>query len=269
MAPIPLFESTLAYLRTPQRIIALLFSKGKSTISQLVQHTSLSPRTIRHGLAVLVQQNLLYVYSASESRFASYEANADACYNLSRFGKIVEMVGAEFGPAEEEVLRTLMQLGHARVSDLVQAFGFHTANGTSASNGHAANGESNTHARGAGNVHSLPELYAVLGRLVIAEIIDQVGPKTFRNPNDVLREIEDDVMKSLPGEKPTAKQKEKLKESVIAKYQVAQDESKKLKRQLVQTMPMTVKRRRLANGAHSNGSAALGDVAPIDVCCPD
>lgn len=220
---------------------------------------------MRHGLAVLVQQNLLFVYAAAESRIASYEANPDACYNLARSGKIIEMVGEEFGPAEEEVLRTLVQLGHARVSDLVQAFGFQAANGDDASNGHLVNGDSNTHSKGAGNIHSLRELYAVLGRLVIAEIIDQVGPKTLRNPDDVFREIEDEITKTLPGEKSTAKQKEKMRDAVVAQFQAAREESKKLKRQLSQTMPLSVKRRKLSNGVHSNGSAALRDVAPIDV----
>ncbi|CRK44558.1 hypothetical protein BN1723_019488, partial [Verticillium longisporum] len=68
----------------PARIIAVLLSKGRSTIPQLVRHTSLPPRQMRHGLAVLVQQNLLYHHAIAGSSVASYEANPDACYNLVR-----------------------------------------------------------------------------------------------------------------------------------------------------------------------------------------
>jgi DNA-directed RNA polymerase III subunit RPC3 len=213
-----------------------------------------------------VQQNLLYVYAAPDSRIANYEANPDACYNIIRSGKIVDMVREEFGPAEEEVVRTLMQLGHARISDLVQAFGFQSTNGESTSNGHSVNGHSaSEYPRGAGNVRSLRDLHTVLGRLVIAEIVDQVGPKTFRNPDDIYREIEDEINKGLPGEKSTAKAKEKMRETVDSQFQAARDESKKLKRQLNQTMPLSVKRRKLAPGAHAQASNGLGDVSEIDV----
>ena len=75
----------------------MLFSKGKSTIIQIIQHTALPARTVRHGVAILAQQNLLFVYAAAGA--ASYEANPDACYNLARSGKIVEMVGEEIGRA--------------------------------------------------------------------------------------------------------------------------------------------------------------------------
>lgn len=176
------------------------------------------------------------------------------------------MVREEFGPAEEEVVRTLMQLGHARVSDLVQAFGFQSVgnSGTSSNGLSAANGHGGEYPKGAGNVRSLRDLHAVLGRLVIAEIVDQVGPKTFRNPDDIYREIEDELNKGLPGEKSTAKAKEKMRETVNAQFQGAREESKKLKRHLNQTMPLSVKRRKLGPGVHAQASNNLGDISEID-----
>lgn len=269
---LPAVRSSTSSLPSPQltrpvqRIIAILFSKGRSTISQLVQHTALPPRTVRHGLAVLVQQNLLYVYATPDSKIATYEASPDACYNIIRSGKIADMVREEFGPAEEEVVRTLMQLGHARVSDLVQAFGFQSAeNDTHNGNGIPVNGHQSEYPKGAGNVRSLHDLHTVLGRLVIAEIVDQVGPKTFRNPDDVFREIEDEITKGLPGEKSTAKAKEKMRETVNIQYQAARDESKKLKRQLNQTMPLSVKRRKLGHAVATKAADSLGGVSEIDV----
>ncbi|KAF3359455.1 hypothetical protein VDGD_04053 [Verticillium dahliae] len=241
----------------PARIIAILLSKGRSTIPQLVRHTSLPPRQMRHGLAVLVQQNLLYHHAIAGSSVASYEANPDACYNLVRSGKIIDMVGTEYGLAEQEVFQTIMQLGHARVSDLVQAFGFHPdQNG--ANGGHSSDGRRRAGATGSAHVQTLQDLHTTLGRLIIAELIDQVGPKTFRNIEDVYREIEEDALRGEPGEKLTAKHKEAQQETIISRCVAAREESKKLKRQLMQTMPFIAKRRKLTNGVHSNGSVANG-----------
>ncbi|KAM0276933.1 hypothetical protein ACHAQH_006264 [Verticillium albo-atrum] len=212
---------------------------------------------MRHGLAVLVQQNLLYHYATTGSSIASYEANPDACYNLIRSGKIIDMVGMEYGLAEQEVFQTLMQLGHARVSDLIQAFGFHCdQNGTNGD--HASGGRRRTGGTGSAHVRSLQDLHTTLGRLVIAELVDQVGPKTFRNMEDVYREIEEEALRGEPGEKLTAKHKEAQQATIISRCVAAREESKKLKRQLVQTMPFIAKRRKLTNGVHSNGSVGTG-----------
>ncbi|ROT43369.1 RNA polymerase III subunit RPC82 [Sodiomyces alkalinus F11] len=237
----------------PARVLTVLFGKGRLTHAQLVHHTSLPPREVRHGLAVLIQQNLLYHYSSRESPVTNYEANPDACYNLLRSGKVVEMVGNEYGPAEQEVVKTLLQLGHARVSDLVQAFGY-SEGGENGTNGYHVNGGGRPGASPSRHVQSAEELYIVLCRLIIGGVIDQVGPKTFRSPDDMLREIQDDTMKTATGEKTSAKAKAALQQVAMARFRTACDESQKLKRQLEHTVPFTAKRRRMANGTHSNGS---------------
>ncbi|KAF4838462.1 DNA-directed RNA polymerase III subunit RPC3 [Colletotrichum siamense] len=232
----------------PARILAVLFSKGRSNIATLVQSTGLNPRQLRHGLAVLVQQSLVYHQSDSSNTTGIYEANPDGCYNLCRTGKIIEMVGIEYGAAEQEVVQTIMQLGHARVSDLAQAF--------EARNGAGINGEyTNGHANGDGpkpktngHSHSFVDIHAILNRLVAAEIVDQVGPKTFRNPEDVYREIEEEVTKAPPGERTTARNKELMQTEVSKRLREAREESKKLKRQIGRGGMFPTKRRRLANG---------------------
>ncbi|KAM0322956.1 hypothetical protein ACHAQA_009055 [Verticillium albo-atrum] len=197
---------------------------------------------------------------------ASYEANPDACYNLIRSGKIIDMVGMEYGLAEQEVFQTLMQLGHARVSDLVQAFGFQPQqNGSNGSNGnYSSNGRRRAEPGGSAHVRSLQDLHTTLGRLVIAEVIDQVGPKTFRNMEDVYREIEEEALRGEPGEKLTAKHKEAQQETIISRCVAAREESKKLKRQLMQTMPFVAKRRKLSNALHSNGSVGAGNEQELE-----
>ncbi|KAF6821469.1 RNA polymerase iii subunit rpc82 [Colletotrichum musicola] len=224
----------------PARILTVLFSKGRSTLAVLIRTTGLNPRQLRHGLAVLVQQCLVYTQLDSENNHAVYEANPDGCYNLIRAGKIVEMVGMEYGPAEQEVVQTIMQLGHAKVSDLAQAFA--TRDGAS-TNGNLTNGHTNGKAR-----QSSFDLHGILNRLVVDEIVDQVGPKTFRNPEDVYREIEEEVTKTSPGEKLTARNRELMQTEVAKRLREARDESKKLKRQLGRGAVFSAKRRKLANG---------------------
>ncbi|KAK1986006.1 RNA polymerase III subunit RPC82 [Colletotrichum cereale] len=243
----------------PARILGVLFSKGRSTIAQLVQTTALTPRQLRHGLAVLVQQNLVYHQADSKNTIATYEANPNGCYSLIRAGKIIEMVGIEYGGAEQEVVQTIMQLGHARVSDLLQAFESRDGlgiNGDHASNGHVNGHGSKPRTNGNTLAHSSHELHAILSRLIAAEIVDQVGPKTFRNPEDVYREIEEEVTKTAPGERTTARNKELMQQEVAKRLREARDESKKLKRQVGRGGMLPTKRRKLANG---NGQRQYSD----------
>ncbi|TDZ34736.1 DNA-directed RNA polymerase III subunit RPC3 [Colletotrichum spinosum] len=236
--------------------------KGRSTIAQLVQTTGLNPRQLRHGLGVLVQQGLVYHESDSNNTIGTYEANPDGCYNTIRIGKIIEMVGIEYGDDEKDVVQTIIQLGHARVSDLTQAFEARngTANG-SYTNGHT-NGNSFKSNTNGHDSHSSFDLHATLNRLVVAEIIDQVGPKTFRNPEDVYREIEDEVTKTTPGEKTTTRNKELLQQEVSKRLREARDESKKLKRQLGRSAIFPTKRRKLANGDSKRQASEWEDDVP-------
>lgn len=236
-----------------------MFSKGRLTLGQLAHQTSLPPRQLRHGLAVLVQQNLLYHQSGRDDIAHTYEANAESCYNILRFGKLLEMVGSEYGRGEQEVLQILMQLGHARVSDLYQAYGYLPQNG-------GVNGGPNPNPTSSEHVRSAGDLQIFLCRLITGGIIDQAGPKTFRNPDDVFREIEEETSKTRPGEKTSAKAKAALREQAVVRFRAARDESQKLKRQLQQTMPFAAKRRKTAHGSQPNGAHhEIGDVQMIPV----
>ncbi|KAM0556797.1 hypothetical protein ACHAPJ_005857 [Fusarium lateritium] len=230
----------------PSRILNALLTKGRSTIAQLVQHTSLTPRYLRNGLAVLIQQNLLYHYTDPDTDVTSYQPNADACYNLIRSGKILDVIEKQYGIAERELAQTLMQLGHARIADLSQAFGSRAPK----INGHT-NGDHDSHD---GLIESESHLNSVLVRLIRAEIVETVRPESFRNPRDVYREIEDDVTKPRPGEKVT-KGKIEAQREIIERSRTYRDQPKTLKRQLDLSGGPTQKRRKLANGVSQNGHA--------------
>jgi len=243
--------------RVSQRILAALFTKGRSSIAQLAQHTSLGPRQLRNGLAVLIQHNLLYHYTDPDSRVTNYETNSDACYSLVRSGKILEVIDSQYGTAERDLVQTLMQLGYARVADLTHAFSSRAPK----TNGHA-NG---THESGSGLIESEDHLNAVLTRLIQAEIVETVRPDSFRNPAEVYREIETELTKTGPGEKAT-KSKGEQQTAIIERFRTFRDQGRMLKRQLDQSNGPVTKKRKLQNGA-SHVDDPFDEVAQLNVGC--
>ncbi|KAG6034316.1 hypothetical protein E4U19_005861 [Claviceps sp. Clav32 group G5] len=228
----------------PSRILVALFAKGRCTISQLIQQTSLSPRHIRNGLGVLIQQNLLYHHADPDTRVTNYEANSNACYNLVRSGKILEVINDRYGNAERDLVQTLMQLGYAKIADLEHAF----TSRAPRFNGH----KNGSHESSSGLIESKDHLYSVLGRLIQAEILETVRPESFRNPSEMYREIEADVTKTGPGEK-AAKNKIEMHMQVVERYKTFRDQTKGLKRHLDQTSGPITKRRKIRNGpAHQD-----------------
>lgn len=223
-----------------KRILVTLLNKGRSTITQLIQHTSLTPRHLRNGLGVLFQQNLLYTRTDPDSKITTYEANPDACYNLVRSGKILDVIDRQFGPSERDLVQTLLHLGHARIHDLTEAF---------TSRAHKANGNSN----GFGAIEGGNHFQHVLARLIQAEIIDTVRQDTFRNPGEVYQEIKDDVTKTAPGERTSSRDKDEHNERIADRYRSHRDQSKALKRQLDMSRGSNPKRRRLQNGRATKG----------------
>lgn len=212
---------------------------------QLAQHTSLTPRQLRNGLGVLFQQNLLYTITDNDSRITSYDANPDACYNLVRSGKILEVIDKQFGSSERDLVQTLLQLGHARVHDLTQAF---------AARAPKVNGHSNgLQGPDSGLIESEDHLHTVLAGLIQADIIERVGSEAFRNPVDVYKGIKDDVTRVAPGEKISKSITDTQMKEISKRWCDFRDKSKELKRSLGSRPIPTAKRRKLQNGRSTNG----------------
>jgi DNA-directed RNA polymerase III subunit RPC3 len=210
-----------------------------------VQNTSLNPRHVRNGLGVLVQQNLLYYHKSPDSRATNYEANHSACYNLIRYGKILEIVDSQYGSAERDLVQTLMLLGHAKIADLSQAY---------SSRAPKVNGYTNgSHEPSSGQIASEGSLQSVLGRLIQAGIIETVRPDSFRNPAEVYQEIKADVTKVAPGDRATSKDKEEQQRRIVDRFRTFKEQSSLLKRQLDQNGGPVNKKRKLEYGKQQNG----------------
>lgn len=83
----------------------------------------MSLRQVKHALSVLVQQHLVFWHKAPEDELVSYEANLPAAYNLLRAGKYVKIAENRVSEFASTIISHLLLLGHARVGDLMQAYG--------------------------------------------------------------------------------------------------------------------------------------------------
>ncbi|KAM0254738.1 hypothetical protein ACHAQJ_006454 [Trichoderma viride] len=245
------------YGELPSRILAALFTKGRSNITQLGVYTQLAPRHIRNGLGVLVQQNLLYHHTDANSKRTTYEANPGACYNLVRSGKILEMIDSQYGTAERDLVQTLLLLGYARVAELTHAYESRVPRANGHANGHDVNGPDS------GLIGSESELHNVLSHLIRCEIIETVRPQSFRNPSDVYHEIEAEVTKTAPGEKAT-KTKIDQQRQIMEQYRSFRDQPTALKRQLDQFGGPVTKRRKLGSGLGEEDRAMDDDIPPLN-----
>lgn len=83
-----------------------------------MRDTGLTRRQVMYGLAVLVQQHLIYHYTSVDDGLTYYEANWKATYNLTRSGKIVQLTKERLGGHAASVLEAILRLGHTTVSQL-------------------------------------------------------------------------------------------------------------------------------------------------------
>lgn len=240
----------------------MLLARGRSTLSQLSNHTSMNLHQLRHGLAVLNQYNLLF-FQEPDHGPAVYEANLEYTYNLVRVGKILEMVETSFGPPAKDVMQSLLSSGQTKIEHLVEAYQgkFGHANGVWKETDdedfpefqiNGVNGYSHPTKKPETLIKSTAQLNSVLCRLIEAELIDLVSDKTFQSLPDILKTVEKDVTeKFFPAGVKGGKGKIEFQEKVAEGLRKVRDESKTLKRKLEQN-GTAAKRRKLFTGIGGN-----------------
>ncbi len=154
-------------------------------------HTGLSLRQVQHGLSVLVQQQLVFWYTSAEDSTV-YEANTAVAYNLLRAGKYVQITEEQLGNFAAIIVSNLLLLGHARVGDLVQAYGLdHTegANNPAAVTPQSSikpiyNDSINTEGSSDNNCISLASVHMALRGLLRVGFVSLVNESYFRSEAD-------------------------------------------------------------------------------------
>lgn len=224
----------------------------------LAQYSRLSPRQLRHGLAVLIQQNLVYHHLDEVSNTTFYEANQSAAYNLVRSGKVLEIVGSRYGAAAEDVMQNILVFGSIKVSDLADAY-ISAQKHVNGNNG-IPNGTNGTNGTSDGLIRSAGQLDAVLYKLLEAEFLEPVVPNMFISPSDTYSNMEREVLQVFfGGSTKGVKQKDELKTKVRDRLQALETERKRW-RPTGNKRPSTFntngvnginKRRKLSNGIDS------------------
>lgn len=261
------------YGELPSRIFAALLNHGRSGVSQLAQYTSLTPRQLRHGLAVLIQYNLLYYQVPEGDGATMYEANPEAAYNVLRSGKVLEMVEGLYGVDAKDVIQSLLALGHTRIADLKDAYaakiakweaslvlgasenGENGVNGTSEANGDedAHDAPNRAHAP-ATAIRSMSHLNAVLCRLIAADIVEVVDAASFQSFSDRRYQTLDHIERTyFPDGIRGQKKKDEFETRVAEHLQALREEPRKLKRMLQAHGHGRQKLRKLVNGDVAHG----------------
>lgn len=224
---------------------------------QLAHVLSVPPRLVRHGLAVLIRQNLIYYHTDPDTLVTNYDANPRFAYDLVRNGKILESIHHNYGELARKIVHTVMLSGHIRVSGLVKEF--HSRQNEESSQG--------------GSGLSDYEIVDRAAHLVAIGILEPLSLRMLQAPQDIKAEVENEEMKKYPSGLRGSKQKNEYEAAVTATMRAILDESKTLKRTLGHEYlyGSNAKRRRLADGGNAKGltSADYEDlpkgVMPLEV----
>jgi DNA-directed RNA polymerase III subunit RPC3 len=193
---------------------------------------------------------------------------AEHAYNLIRTGKILENIETSFGAPAKDVMQSLLLSGQTRVSDLVAAYQqkIDVANKIASLTNHeddpfaesnGVNGDTHPAKKANVPIKSIAQLNSVLCRLVEAELIDNVHPKTFQSPADIFKEVEKEVTNvHFPGGPRGGKAKIEYQQKIAEGLRKVRSDSKSLKRKVEQN-GSAAKRRRLFN-THTNGTGSNG-----------
>ncbi|KXJ96544.1 RNA polymerase III subunit RPC82-domain-containing protein [Microdochium bolleyi] len=267
------------YGQLPSRVFSALIYKGRSTIGQIVQHTALPPRAVRHSLATLVQQNAVYHHTEEDSNVTHYEANADVAYNLIRTGKILETVHDCYGHAAKSIVHDILVLGHVKVTDLIETYEEKHGQ-TNGVNGHAHNGAG--HENGDDPFESDDEevslsvadrIYKNVGYLLAHDILEVVVPTMFRSPQDDKTTIEQEVMAAsfktgVRGVRQTRDFDNAVHERMVEAHRERVALARSLRQEANNEQEM-VKRRKLPNGRASTENSFSNRARELISADPD
>lgn len=244
-------------LNASQQVFGTLAKWGRIQLRTLIQHSDLSAKQVYHGLTVLIQQHLvLHQTPAAVPSF--YQVDWDGAYNLVRSGKIVSTVEARLGLKAASVLSSLLQLGHARVSDLEDAFRFDKGKSgqTSLPNGtHPTLDANDDDEFESGKISSKEELHNVLWQLLQARFIAKVHPRSYLSPEDKQNELEETVREEDFGGGKTSGPKAKLafNNAVILRKRKWQDDEQDVSKSVQHRT-----KRPKTNGHTTNGTRTGG-----------
>ncbi|KAI0456011.1 RNA polymerase III subunit RPC82 [Xylaria acuta] len=270
------------YGQLPSRIVAALLARGRSNVRDLALYTSLNPKQVRHGLTLVIQHNLVFYQTDHETANTTYEANPQAAYHLVRVGKILDVIDRKYGPMAKNTVNDLLMLGHVEIAELVRYHKLKHGRKRATINGERnqehehdlENGDANDpfdddshYVNGNGTVHGTADnvkpiqaddVYDTMAQLIAAGVVETVSTTMFQSSQDLKASVEQECMKEFPNGIRGAKVTTEFDTMVKSRMKAIGAEHSTTKRKLQESAlyePSNIKRRKLANGAMSNGFA--------------
>lgn len=173
---------------------------GRLPLNGLAHFSGLVVRLLKHGLIVLIQQNLAFHYNDPKDDTTYYEADWRNAYALVRSGKAIELVEQKFGDKAGGLVLNLQLFGHTRVQDFADAYGLslqkknHVVsdelhiNGDGLPNG--TGGNEHRVGKPQSKIESIEQFHAILHELSQAEYLIPVNEHSFQPPADFQAEAE-------------------------------------------------------------------------------
>ncbi|KAI0162621.1 RNA polymerase III subunit RPC82-domain-containing protein [Pestalotiopsis sp. NC0098] len=238
-----------SYGQLPARIFDVLLSKGRTTLKQLALNTSMNQRLVRHGLVVLIQQNLIFHHTLPDTDVTHYEANVEEAYNIVRIGKILDAVHRGYGQLAKELVHRVLVNGHIRMDSLTKHKSAGLANGETRMNGHANGATSESSTTEHENDDLSQQTFDTIAHLIAIGILEPLNLDLLQPPDDLRAEIESDVMREYPTGLRGTKQKNDYNAKCAQIFRERTEVSKDLRRSLERDyLSAPTKRRKLENG---------------------
>ncbi|EMC96319.1 hypothetical protein BAUCODRAFT_33657 [Baudoinia panamericana UAMH 10762] len=209
------------------QIFSILAEHGRLTTFAISDYADVPIRRVRSALATLLEEQLLLHYRPEDEPFTYYSINWRNAYNLARHQNIIELVADRYGDGAAQIVKNILQLGHARVGDLVDAYGLTPGSkrdsGVETTENHGTEGLNNGDAKTVSqktNLHvtEADEFHTILGALIKDGILAKVGSRAFMPITDLQEEIEEAVIVDrFPDRKVTGPKKQKEFSSAVDK----------------------------------------------------
>lgn len=152
---------------------------------------------------MLIQQHLVLHFTPEGDDTTWYEVDWSNAYNLMRSGKVINVVKERYGEGAGQLVENLLQLGHARVGDLTDAYKFDSQpNGTINSAAEHVNGEGMPNGivnnrvstkKQMKKIATPGQLHTVLYRLLEDGFVTRVRRRNYHSTADINAEAEEVV----------------------------------------------------------------------------
>lgn len=177
---------------------------------------------MRATLSTLLEEQLIFHHTSEDGAPTFYSVNWRNAYNLARHTNIIRLVTHRYGDGAGQIVKNILQLGHARVGDLAEAYqldcGSKRDSGVDTTADHVTeDGMMNGIAKPVGSgpsldhhITSVSDFHLTLRTLLRSGILVKVGTRAFVPPPDLQEQIEEAVISErFPDRKVTGPKKAK------------------------------------------------------------